>query len=73
MPNCHSFPMKHKLIKDEAAKLYRFQVTHPPVKAICAGIYHHTLWILAPKLPAGYDVDFTVSAERSEEKPKQSR
>ncbi len=70
---CRHFLFKHKLIKDEAAKLYRLQVTHPPLQSICAGLYHHTLWILAPKLPAGYDVDFTVNVEKSEEKPEQSQ
>jgi hypothetical protein len=63
---CHSFPMEHKVIKDEAAKLYRFQVTHPQAKIPCAGIYHHELWVLAPKLPEGYDVVFEITEKKPE-------
>lgn len=64
---CHSFPLRHKVVKDEAAKLYRFQVTHPPLKSRCAGMTHHQLWVLVPKLPPGYDVAFEVSEKKPPE------
>jgi hypothetical protein len=57
---CHGFALEHKLVKDDAKKQYRFQVTHPPVKEICAGISYYELWVLAPKLPSGYDTAFEI-------------
>lgn len=66
-PECQKFPLTHKVIRDEAFKLYRFQVTHPPVMMPCAGIYHHELWVLAPKMPKGYPVSFEISERISGE------
>lgn len=67
---CHGFSFKHKLIKNEAARVYHLQVTHPPLESICAGIYHHSLWILAPKLPRDYDVAFKINEVVSEKKQR---
>ncbi len=64
---CQKFPMTHKVIKDEAAKLYRFQVTHPPVSVPCRGMYHHELWILAPKMPDEYRVVFEIKEKFPDE------
>jgi hypothetical protein len=67
---CWGFPMQYKLIRDESAKLYRFQVTHPRVIAPCRGLYHHDLWILTPKLPEGYEVEFEIKVkEEKDESP----
>jgi hypothetical protein len=60
---CHGFALEYKVIKDEAARAYRFQIAHPPLTFICEGLSRHELWVLAPKLPAGYRVDFDVETK----------
>jgi hypothetical protein len=63
---CHGFRLEHKVIKDEAAKLYRFQVIHPALTSPCAGMSHYELFLLVPKLPDGYDVAFEISEKKAE-------
>lgn len=57
---CRGFPLEYKVTKDDAAKFYRFQIAHPPLTSPCEGISRHELWVLAPKLPSGYRVDFNI-------------
>ncbi len=64
---CHEFPLEHKVVKDDAAMLYRFQITHPHHYSPCAGITTHGLWVLVPKLPSGYKAVFEISERMTPE------
>ncbi len=64
---CHEFPLEHKVIKDDAAMLYRLQITHPHHYSPCAGITTHGLWVLVPKLPSGYRATFEISEKLTPE------
>jgi hypothetical protein len=64
---CHEFLLEHKVVKDDAAQLYRFQITHPHHYSPCAGITTHGLWILVPKLPPGYRATFEISERMTPE------
>ncbi|HEV7643204.1 MAG TPA: hypothetical protein VGO50_04610 [Pyrinomonadaceae bacterium] len=64
---CHEFLLEHKVIKDDAAMLYRFRITHPHHYSPCAGITTHGLWVLVPKLPSGYRATFEISERMTPE------
>src|ERR1044072_8140091 len=70
---CHEFPLEHKVVKDDLAKLYRLQITHPHYDMPCAGLTVHGLWVLVPKLPPGYRATFEISEKMTLEEEEYGR
>lgn len=55
--------LRSQLVENKEEKRYEFDITYiDPQNSICPEPRHYDLWLLAPKLPAGYEVVFSVKA-----------
>jgi uncharacterized protein YbdZ (MbtH family) len=51
--------LKYQTVKDEAKKQYIVTISYlDPKYEVCRAVSQYDLWLLVPKLPAGYDVKF---------------
>jgi hypothetical protein len=57
--------LKHQAAKDEAKKQYLLSISYlDPQGAVCRAYSQYDLWVLVPKIPAGYEVKFEVKAAK---------
>lgn len=63
--------LTHRVMKDESQKRYLLRVTYQSPGEPCRALSQYDLWVLVPKLPDGYKVDFEVSASSPDDKPRQ--
>ncbi len=53
--------LKYQVLKTEEKKQYLLNITYlDPRGSVCRALSQYDLWLLAPKLPDGYDVKFEV-------------
>jgi uncharacterized protein YbdZ (MbtH family) len=56
--------LEYKVFKDDDAKRYFLDISYDdPRGAVCRAMSQYDLWLLVPKLPAGYEVKFEVKAK----------
>ena len=53
----------YRAMKEDSRKRYLIAVTYQPPDTPCRALSQYDLWILVPKLPEQYDVDFEVKEE----------
>jgi hypothetical protein len=55
--------LKYQTVKNEAEKQYRLTISYiDPQGQVCRALSQYDLWLLVPKLPAGYAVIFDLKA-----------
>ena len=55
--------LRHQVFKDDFNQKYLLSITYKEPRGVCRAISSYDLWILVPKLPAGYTVDFSAEPE----------
>lgn len=57
--------LQYQTVKDEAKKQYLLSISYlDPQGAVCRALSQYDLWVLVPKIPAGYEVKFEVKATK---------
>jgi hypothetical protein len=60
--------LQHQVVRDSERKRYFLKISYiDPRGRTCRAMSQYDLWVLAPKLPAGYEVEFQISAIKQEE------
>jgi hypothetical protein len=55
--------LRFQTVKNRKEKYYALDVTYiDPQGKVCRAVSHYDLWLLVPKLPAGYEVRFSARA-----------
>jgi hypothetical protein len=55
--------LRHQVVRDSERKKYLLKISYiDPRGSVCRALSRYDLWVLAPKLPAGYEVEFQISA-----------
>ncbi|MEZ5429510.1 MAG: hypothetical protein R2747_24915 [Pyrinomonadaceae bacterium] len=55
--------LSFQTIRDDSRKKYILSVSYTdPGGQVCRALSRYALWVLVPKLPAGYSVDFEITA-----------
>lgn len=52
--------LEYRLLKDEAQKRFLLLISYTEPVSSCRALSQYDLWVLAPKLPDGYEVRFAV-------------
>ena len=60
---CRDPIFNYRVIKEEERKMYRLAVRYQPPEGGCRALDRYDLWVLVPRLPERYEVDFEVKAE----------
>lgn len=60
---CRNPPLTYRVIKEAAKKKYLLSVLYELPKEPCRALDRYELWVLVPKLPAQYEVEFEVKAQ----------
>jgi hypothetical protein len=61
--------LKYQVIKDAEKKRYLLHISYiDPGRAICRALRLYDLWLLVPRVPPDYEVEFEVSAKRIAER-----
>jgi hypothetical protein len=60
---CRDPIFTYRVFKDEAKKKYLLAVRYQPPEGVCRASDQYDLWVLVPRLPEQYEVDFEVKAE----------
>ncbi len=60
---CRDPLFTYRVIKEEAKKKYLLAVRYQPPEVGCRALDQYDLWVLVPRLPEQYEVDFEVKAK----------
>jgi hypothetical protein len=55
--------LQHQVVKDSERKKYFLKISYFYPRVTCRALSRYDLWVLAPKLPAGYEVEFQITPD----------